>query len=89
MSKSSVDTSTTEILIYKALNIKEAIEIRTRLVNESHGCWFFLYSQTSEIYATNEYGGRLTKEKVEELIVLSKKVVAELSAPTKTVGPPS
>lgn len=72
MSKASIDTNTTETLIYKAENLKSASDIRVRLVNSSSNCWFFLYTQSSEIYATNEFGGRLTKEKTIELQALAK-----------------
>lgn len=67
MSKIPVDTNLTEQLIYKASNIKEADRIRLHLLNESTGCWFFVYANTFEIRATSEFGGKLNEEKMNEL----------------------
>lgn len=67
MSKIPVDTNLTEQLVYKASNAKEADRIRLHLVNESTGCWFFVYGESFEIKATSEWGGKVSETKMAEL----------------------
>lgn len=74
MAKTSIEvSSTTESLIFAAENSDKATAIRVRLVNESSGCWFFLYTHTNEIHAAGEFGGKLSKEKIKELQALATK----------------
>lgn len=67
MSKASIDTSLTEALIYEAPDLKVAAKVRSDLVNNFSNCWFFVYTQTSKIFATNEWGGKLSPEILQEL----------------------
>lgn len=78
MGKNSVDTSLTETLIYKALDLKTANYVRSRLVMETSNCWYFLYTNSYEIFATSEWGSRLSKERVSQLQAMTKKFELEL-----------
>lgn len=67
MSKASVDTSLTESLVYKFSDLDTAEYIRKELVHASTNCWFFLYKHSCELYVTNEWGGKIKPEILEQL----------------------
>lgn len=57
-----------ETLVFKASSLEEANKLRHEMIEKFSGCWFYVYTQTYEIYVANEFGGRLKKELVQPLI---------------------
>lgn len=84
MSKASIDTSLTEALVYEAPDLETAIKIRSDLVSNSSNCWFFLYTHSLKIFATNEWGGRLKPEILQALQDRAQETAATLGK----VAPP-
>ncbi|HVI40074.1 MAG TPA: hypothetical protein VM577_05390 [Anaerovoracaceae bacterium] len=79
MSKVSVDTSLTEALVCKAPTLEIGIRIRSELIHASSFCWFFLYSQTCELYVTNEFGGRIKQETLEFLQAKAQEILDSIA----------
>lgn len=73
---SNVNDTGIEAFIIKADTLEQGIKIRHHLMDNSSHCWFFLYSQSNELYVSNEYGGRINAEILETLRTLAKEFVA-------------
>ena len=85
MSKASVDTSLTESLVYKFLTLDMAEYVRKELVQSSNNCWFFLYKHSCELYVTNEWGGKIKPEILDELKAKAEELINNKNNPSPPV----
>lgn len=64
-------TETTETLIFKGKTVEEADSLRKEMIEKFAGCWFYVYNN-AEIWVANEFGGRLNKSFLDQILIFTK-----------------